>query len=150
MSEFNVKTPWWFWVIAAIFLLWSLIGCAGYLAERLMSDAAYTDSFGAEMLQLREITPWWATSGYAIGVWGGLVGGVFLLLRKRLCLPFFFASFIGAVIGFIPMMTDGRFKAVMGAWDYGFMIFIWAICIFIIWFALKMLNQPSSNLDVFS
>jgi len=103
-----------------------------------MSDAAYAENFGADVLALRDITPWWATSGYAVGVWGGLVGILFLMLRKKLCLPFFYTSFIGAIIGFIPSMFDARFKAVMGGGDYGFMVFIWVTCIFIIWFARKM------------
>ena len=106
-----------------------------------MGDAAYVENFGAEMLPLREITPWWATAGYAFGVWGGLIGVTLLMLRKKFCLPFFYASFVGAVIGFIPMMMDERFKAVMGPGDYGFMIFIWLECIFIIWFARKMLAK---------
>jgi len=137
----RVKTPWWFWGISLIYLLWSFIGCGGYLAEHLMGDAAYLEVFGADMLSLRELTPWWATAGYAVGVWGGLVGGVFLMLRKKLCLPFFYASLIGAIIGFIPSIFDGRFKAVMGSGDYGFMIFIWLVCFLIIFFSRKMLRK---------
>lgn len=135
------KTSWWFWVITAFYLLWSIIGCTMYLVEHMMGDAAYIENFGADMLPLREITPWWATSGYAVGVWGGLIGVILLMLRKSLCLPFFYASFVGAIIGFIPMIFDARFKSVMGAGDYGFMIFIWIECIFIIWFALKMRSK---------
>jgi len=141
MSDIRIKTPAWFWVIAILYLLWSFVGCGGYLAEHLMGDAAYGEAFGAEMLSLRGLTPFWATAGYAIGVWGGLVGGLLLLLRKRLSLLFFYASFLGAVIGFLPSIFDGRFKAVMGAGDYGFMVFIWLICLFIIWLARKMLSK---------
>lgn len=132
------KAAWWFWVIGVIYLLWSIVGCGGYLAEQMMSDAAYSEAFGAERFDLRGLTPAWATAGYAIGVWGGLVGVILLLLRKKLCLPFFYASFIGAIIGFLPSIFDGRFKAVLGGADYGLMIFIWLECIFIIWFARKM------------
>jgi len=136
-----VKIPWWFWGITFVYLLWSFVGCGMYLVEHTMSDAAYAENFGADLLSLRDVIPWWATSGYAIGVWGGLVGIIFLLLRKKLCLPFFYISFIGAIIGFIPSIFDERFKAVMGGGDYGFMGFIWLACIFIIWFARKMLAK---------
>ena len=143
MVEFigRTKTAWWFWVIAILYLLWSFVGCGGYLAEHMMSDAAYRDAFGDELLGLRGLTPWWATAGYAVGVWGGLIGGIFLLLRRKLCLPFFYASLIGAIIGFIPSIFDDRFKAVMGGGDYGLMAFIWVICIFIIWFARLMSSK---------
>jgi len=139
--ENNITPPWWFWVIAILYLLWSFVGCGMYLAEHMMSDAGYAKQFGDELLALRGLTPWWATAGYAVGVWGGFVGILLMLLRKKLCLPFFYASLAGAIIGFIPSMTDGRFKAVMGAGDYGFMVFIWLECIFIIWFARKMRSK---------
>jgi len=123
MSDAPIKAPWWFWVITILYLLWSLIGCGMYLVEHMMDDTAYAEAFGAELLSLRGVTPWWATSGYAIGVWGGLVGIILLMLRKKLCLPFFYASFAGAIMGFIPSLFDARFKAVMGGGDYGFMVF---------------------------
>ncbi len=137
----RAKAQWWFWTIAAIYLIWGLIGGGMYLAEHMMSDAAYGDAFGVDMLGVRHFMPLWATSGYAVGVWGGLFGVILLLLRKPLCLPFFYASFIGAIIGFIPMIFDDRFKAVMSLGDYGFMAFIWIECIFIIWFARFMMSR---------
>lgn len=139
--ETTPKLPWWFWVITLLFLLWSLIGCGMYLAEHLMSDASYLEAFGEEMTALRGQVPWWATAGYAVGVWGGLVGIILLLLRKPLALKFFYASFAGAVIGFLPYFFDGRFRAVMAAGDWAFMLFIWAECLFIIWFTRRMIRS---------
>lgn len=136
----TTRRPWWFWVLMAVYLIWSLIGVGMYLAEHLMSDTAYAEMFGDEMLALRGQVPWWAVSGYAVGVWGGLAGVIMLMMRKRVAIPLFVASFIGAVIGFIPSMTDDRFKAQMGTADYGFMIFIFAECLFILWLARLMLR----------
>ena len=134
----KIKAPWWFWLIGGLYLVWNLVGCSSYLAEHLLSDTAYTENFGAERTAIRHLIPAWATAGYAIGVWGGLAGIILLLLRKKICLPFLYASFIGAVIGFLPSIFDGRVSAVMGLFDYGLMGFIWIECIFIIWFARKM------------
>lgn len=124
-----------FWVVAVVFLLWSIMGCAGYLAEHMMSDDAYREAYGEAYVALRGQTPMWATAGYAIGVWGGLTGAILLLLRKKLCLPFFVASLAGAIVGFIPSMAFENFRAVMGPSDWGMMCTVWAICIFIIAFA---------------
>jgi len=137
METESHKPPTLFWVIAILFFLWSLVGCAGYLAEHLMSDAAYGEGFGEEMLALRGQTPIWATSAYAVGVWGGLIGAILILLRKKLCLPFLYASFAGAIIGFLPSLINEKFRAVMGGGDWAMMLFIWAVCLFIIWFARK-------------
>lgn len=138
--DITTRRPWWFWIIIVLFLLWSLIGVGMYLAEHMMSDAAYGEAFGVELVALRDLVPWWATAGYAIGVWGGLLGVILLMMRKRLAVPIFLASLIGAIIGHIPYLTDDRFKAVFGVGEYGFMIFIFAECIFILWFARRMLR----------
>ncbi|MEP1229913.1 MAG: hypothetical protein ABJG88_04500 [Litorimonas sp.] len=132
------KAPWWFWAIGVLCLLWNLVGCGMYLAEHLMSDADYAQLYGPELFAVRDLTPSWAMAGYAVGVWGGFVGIVLLLWRKVLCLPFFYASFVGAVIGFLPSIFDTRFSSLMGVGDYAFMGFIWFECLFIIWFAKKM------------
>jgi len=134
----TIKAPVWFWVITIIFLLWSLMGCSMYLVEHLMSDASYGESFGQELLDVRGLMPWWAISGYAFGVWGGLVGGILLMLRKKAALSFFYVSLAGAIVGFIPSIFDDRFRSLMGISDWMFMIFIWAVCIAIILFSRRM------------
>lgn len=109
-----------------------------YLAEHLMAKPAYIDAFGADMWALKAVTPLWATAGYAIGVWGGLIGITLLLMRRRATLPFLYASFMGAIIGFLPSIFDDRFKAVMGAGDYAMLAFVWTMCILVICFAHVM------------
>ncbi|MDA0736305.1 MAG: hypothetical protein O2911_04230 [Bacteroidetes bacterium] len=42
--------------------------------------------------------PAWVTSSYAIAVWVGIVGSFLLLLRKKLALPTFVLSLIGALL----------------------------------------------------
>ena len=143
----NIATPrpWWFWIIVIAFLIWNIIGCGMYLAERLMEDAAYAEAFGPSMVAVREITPIWATAGYALGVWSGLAGMFALIMRKRVAVTLFTVSLLGAVIGFLPYIIDGRFKAVLTGGDYGFMIFIFAECLFILWFARRMLRPATTT-----
>lgn len=140
--QHNISTPrpWWFWVITLAFLLWSLIGCGMYLAERLLPIETYVEYFGPAMAGLREITPIWATAAYAIGVWFFLAGMVLLIFRKAVAVPIFAISFMATIIAFMPYMTDARFKAVLTGGDYGFMIFIFAECLFMLWFARLMLR----------
>lgn len=141
MDNLQVKTPWWFWVVGILFLLLGLVACWGYWTEMTLPDAQYLEAYGAEMAGLRGETPWWSISGYAIGVWGGLAGSILLLLRKKLCLPFFYASFIGAIIGWSWNVIDVRFRDAMGGAGWGFLIFVLLECIFIIWFARRMVSK---------
>ena len=141
----TTRRPWWFWLIAVLFLVWNIIGCGMYLAEQMMPEPGYTEAFGAAMAELRAITPKWATAGYAVGVWFGLAGILTLMLRKRIAVALLTASLIGAVIGFLPYFIDGRFKALLTGGDYGFTLFIFAECIFILWFARLMLRPAKAG-----
>ena len=138
MSTSLSRAPWWFWAVSLLFLLLNLVACWGYWAEMTLSYEAYLEAYGKVMTDLRGETPWWSISGYAIGVWGGLAGTILLLLRKKLCLPFFYASFIGAIVGWSWNIIDMRFRDAMGTAGWVFMILIWLECIFIIWFARRM------------
>ena len=49
---------------------------------------AYVDSF-----------PLWASAGWGLGVWGGLLGAILLLMRHRLAVPVLGLSLLGAIVG---------------------------------------------------
>ena len=95
MSERStVKPPVWFWIVSILALLWNLMGVMAYLGQAFMTDdmkAEYT----AEQLTLMESTPAWVTAAFAIAVWGGLLGCLALLLRKKWAKPVLILSLIG-------------------------------------------------------
>jgi len=103
MTETSIHPPWWFWSIGVVLLLWGLMGIWFYWIEVTMSDATYVEIYGKELLDVRHRVPAWSISGYAIGVWGGLLGTICLLLRRRWALPFYIASLIGAILGWVWM-----------------------------------------------
>ncbi len=104
-----------FWVLGALFLLWNVFGCAMYLFDRLASDEAILAMENGEaMLAASKAYPIWASAGYAIAVWGGLVAAIMLLLRKKLAAPLFILSLIAAIICFIPSFTMAEMKAAGG------------------------------------
>ncbi|MGB5205651.1 MAG: hypothetical protein WBN63_15820, partial [Eudoraea sp.] len=87
MSEkSNTKPPVWFWIVSIVALLWNLMGVMAYLGQAYMTDemkAGYT----SDQLALMESTPAWVTAAFAIAVWGGLLGCIVLLLRRKLAKP---------------------------------------------------------------
>jgi hypothetical protein len=42
--------------------------------------------------------PWWAVAFWAISVFGGVIGCLLLLLKKRIAFPVLLASVIGAIV----------------------------------------------------
>lgn len=97
------RTPVHLWIIGILALLWNAIGCYDYVMTR-MRD---TDYFAKMMpgtdpnavLAYIDSFPVWAQAGWALGVWGGLVGALLLLVRSRYAVWSFGLSLIGAILG---------------------------------------------------
>ena len=45
-----------------------------------------------------ENTPAWATSAFAFAVWGGAIGSILLLLKRKIAMHIFVLSFIGVLV----------------------------------------------------
>jgi len=96
------KTHWSVWVLGGISLVWHLMGCANYLWQATMSpDTLVTLTEGQRAII--ENRPAWATGAFAIAVFGGAIGSILLLLRKRLALVFFVIALIGVIVSMIPV-----------------------------------------------
>jgi hypothetical protein len=93
----KIKPPAWFWVTAILALIWNAIGVFAYLGQAFMTDEMKTQ-LPPEQLALMESTPSWVTAAFAIAVWGGLLGSLALLLRKKWSKPVFLISLL-AILG---------------------------------------------------
>ncbi|WP_276392040.1 hypothetical protein [Eudoraea chungangensis] len=91
------KPPMWFWIVNILALLWNLMGVLAYLGQAYMTEESKAD-LTAEQLGLMESTPAWVTAVFAIAVWGGLLGCIALILRKRWAKPVLLLSFVAIVI----------------------------------------------------
>ncbi len=135
MSD-GMKPPTLFWVIAGLALLWNLMGVMSYLGEAMASNELLVESYGEEAAALFASKPAWATSGYAIAVFAGVLGCIGLLLRKAWSKILFIISLLGVVVHDVWMVQSG-------AWNYGgalgkfFIVAVLVVAIFLIWFAHK-------------
>jgi CHASE2 domain-containing sensor protein len=95
-TEIKVKPPVWFWIVSVLALLWNLAGAMAYIGQAYMSDEVLATMSEAER-NLYENQPAWVTGAFAIAVWGGTLGCIFLLLRKKWAKPVFIVSLIGLI-----------------------------------------------------
>jgi hypothetical protein len=96
MSEDTIKAPTWFTVVAAVLLVWNLLGVMAYIGQVTMSPEALAALPEAQR-QLYATTPAWATAAFAIAVNGGALGCVLLLLKKSLALVVLQLSLLGVL-----------------------------------------------------
>ncbi|PIB37782.1 hypothetical protein [Maribacter sp. 4G9] len=95
-TETKVKPPVWFWIVSVLALLWNLAGAMAYIGQAYMSDEVLATMSEAER-NLFENQPAWVTGAFAIAVWGGTLGCIFLLLRKKWAKPVFIVSLLGLI-----------------------------------------------------
>lgn len=136
-DNFNVKPPVLFWLLGGLFLLWGLMGCGMYLAEVMMSDEAYGEAFGADLLAVRDVYPVWAIAGYASAVWSGLLAAILFLLRKRLSAVIFVFSLLAAIIGFIPSFTNSVLREAAGPSFWVMPLIVVVLGSFEVWYSRK-------------
>lgn len=92
----KMKPTLWFWALSILGLLWNLMGVSAYLMDAYMKDETLaTYSEGQREIFINQ--PVWLTAAYAIAVFGGTLGCVGLLLRKKWATPLFLVSLIAVI-----------------------------------------------------
>ncbi|MGX1930844.1 hypothetical protein [Flagellimonas sp. 2504JD4-2] len=98
MTDSN-KPPVWFWVVSVLALLWNIMGVLSYLSQAYMSIEELEQMTQAQR-ELFEGQPAWVTAAFAIAVFGGTLGCIALLLRKKWAKPVFVVSLLGILAQF--------------------------------------------------
>jgi hypothetical protein len=90
------------------------------------------------MLAYMDTYPAWADALWAFGVWGGLLGSLLLLLRRRWAVPAFLVSLLGALVSFV-MTSSRELPPELAELDQGAIMYIViAIAAFLLFYAARM------------
>ena len=142
MSELQdratMSTPRHLWVVGIIALLWNAIGVYDYLMTETKNES-YISQFTPEQLEFFSGFPTWLVAAWAIAVWGGLLGAVMLLLRKRCAAQIFLVALIAMVVVTIQNYIISNGLEVMGG--VGPVVFtglIFVISVFLFLYARAM------------
>jgi len=107
------RPTWVFWLVAGVALLWNAMGAMDYVMTQ-TRNASYMSAFTPEQLAFFYGLPAWAVAAWAIGVWGGVLGALLLLLRKRSAVWAFLVSLIAMVITALQNYALSNGMEVMG------------------------------------
>ena len=92
----TTSPPVWFWVVSAIALVWYLMDTSAFLMRVLLLDDFIKEMPENQQLLYRNM-PLWVNVVFAGEVFGGALGCVGLLLRKRWALALFVGSILGVL-----------------------------------------------------
>ena len=113
----GARAPWHLWVVGVVAVLWNALGCFDYVMTQTQGDA-----WLAKMEPTQALLDWyhglpaWYDAAWAVAVWGGLLGGLLLLARRKWATPVLGLSLVGwaAVSLYALALSNGR--EVMGDW----------------------------------
>jgi len=91
------KPPVWFWIVSALALIWNAMGVMQYLQQAYKTES-FKEMSTPEQLEIYANLPSWYTAAFALAVFGGVLGCLLLLLRKRLATTILLISFIAIII----------------------------------------------------
>lgn len=93
----GIATPWHLWLVGVLALLWDAMGAFDYLMTQTQNEG-YMGRFSPEQLEFFYGFPTWLVAFWALAVWGGVLGSILLLLRKRWAVGVFLVSFLCMVV----------------------------------------------------
>ncbi|WP_431127890.1 hypothetical protein [Flagellimonas flava] len=139
MSDSN-KPPVWFWVVSVVALLWNLMGVAAYLGDAYTS-IEQLEQMTQEQRALFEGRPAWVTAAFAIAVFGGTLGSIALLIRKKWAKPLLVLSLIAALAQFVYNTFMTNTIEVMGNQAIFFPILVLGIGLYLVFLAKKSIQK---------
>jgi hypothetical protein len=128
--------PMSYWAIAILALLWNLLGVAMFC----MTLAATPEQVAAmppEHRQILEATPAWVQVAYGVAVFGGVLGAIGLLLRRRWAVTFFLLSLVGLVAQTLGAFLVTPAWTVLGPSGLVMPILLLAIALFLLSYARR-------------
>ncbi|HEX5263925.1 MAG TPA: hypothetical protein VFW13_10390 [Phenylobacterium sp.] len=138
-TDTSRSTPWHFWVVVVIAVLWNGFGGYDYTMSHLQGETYYrlmhmTDAQIAYMATY----PVWMHAVWAIGVWGSVAGSILLLLRSRWAFHAFVLSLLGAIGSVLYTAVS---LGAPGGMALAMPLVIVAACLFFAWYAWLMTKR---------
>lgn len=138
------KPPVWFWVVSAVALLWNLSGVANYLMQAFATPEMLS-AMPDHQREYMENTPAWVTACFAIAVWGGTLGSILLLIRKKVAYTTLIISLIAVIFQIGHSLLLSNAIEVYGPSGLVLPTVILAIGIYLVVFAKKGIQKGWLN-----
>ncbi len=130
--------PAWFKVVAVLALLWNVLGCVAFFADLHLSPAELAQLPEAQQA-LYAARPAWAVAATGLAVFGGVLGCLGLLLRRKWAVVVLALSLLGIVV-----QDFGLFVLVDGASLAGPVAVVMQAVVLLVGIALLLLARKAS------
>jgi hypothetical protein len=121
----------WYMPAAIVSLLFMVLGCAA-LAIHVTADPA---TLPLDQRALFEAEPRWVLAASAVGFIAGLIGGLFLVLRRKAAVPLLLVSLLGVLVWCAGMFVTPEFRDLLSTDEIAGLVVVVALTWTIFWFA---------------
>lgn len=133
----TAKTPRHLWIIGFVALIWNLIGAMDYVMTETKNEA-YMSQFSEQQLEFFYNFPAWLIAFWAVAVWGGVLGSILLLMRKKLAYPVFLVSFLCMIVTTIHNYGFAGAADVVGGAGVFFSLVIFLVALVLVIYSKRM------------
>lgn len=105
--------PKWFTGTVLIALLWNLLGCMAFIADLRLSPADIARLPDAQQA-LYAARPAWSVIATGVAVFGGVLGCLALLVKRKLACPLLALSLLGILVQDLAMFVLSNGAALAG------------------------------------
>ena len=131
-EHIGLQRPHWsFWVIGALTLIFNCAGIANFFNQMSAEAFAALPEIYRSIIENRAV---WATAAFALAVFGGAIGCVFLLFRKTIARYLFLASLLGAGVTLIDTLGIDGPIAISAGFVIGNIVQL-AATAFLVWYS---------------
>ena len=95
-TSHKASPPVWFWVIAVVALLWYLMDTSAFFMRLFLTEEGIK-AMPENQQHLYQNIPLWVNIVFGFEVFGGTLGSIALLLRKKWAMPLFVISILGVL-----------------------------------------------------
>jgi len=128
-------------VAGVVSLLWNSVGAMDFVMTQ-TRNKAYMGGFTPAQLDFYYGFPVWVVAAWGIAVWGGVLGSLLLLLRKRQAVHLFLSSSVCMVLTDVYSFALANGLNVMGgATALMFSAFIFVIGVLLLVYARSMCKR---------
>ena len=135
------KSPTHLWLVGGLALLWNAFGALDFVMTQTRNET-YMGQFSPEQLDYFYGFPAWVVATWALATWGGVLGCVLLLLRKRWAVPVFGVSLLCMLLTTVHnyVLTNGL-EVAGGVFPIVFSALIFVVAAMLLVYARRMRDQ---------
>ena len=134
------KAPKWFLALAVVALLWNLLGCLAFFADLQLSPQDIA-KLSPEQQTLYNARAAWALAATALAVFGGAIGCIGLLLRKKWAFIVLLLSLVGIVVQDFGLFVLVNGAALAGTVVVVLQALVLAIAVGLVWLSRRAISR---------